>query len=166
LLRIHPALGALLLASLLACTSNGGVEVSANYDPLVTFPAEATYVWDLAANALPEDSALDRAGTDALLRSVADEAFAEKGWRVASKAPADFSLSYQFTVHTYIGPNASLALGSLSLLMSEGKTGRRVWAGFGRAEIHNGLSEEERRARLADGMERMLANFPPRQRPD
>ena len=165
MLRIRPALGSLLLASLLACASNDAVQVSANYDPLVRFPAEATYAWDPAANVLPEDSALDRAGTDTLLRSVADEAFAAKGWRAVPQTPADFRLSYQFTVHTYIGPNASLALGSISLLMSDGKTGRRVWAGFGRAEIHNGLSEEERRARLADGMERMLADFPPRQRP-
>ena len=159
-----PAL-ALLAVALLACASDD-VQVSANYDPLVRFPAEATYVWDDVANVLPEDSALDRASTDALLRSVADEAFAAKGWRMVPSEPADFRLSYQYTVHTYIGPNSSLALGSVSLLMSDNQTGRRVWAGFGRAEIHMGLTPEERRARLAEGMERMLADFPPRQRPE
>jgi hypothetical protein len=157
---------ALLLLALLACASDDAVQVSANYDPLVRFPAEATYVWDEAENVLPADPAFDRAGTDALLRSVADEAFAKKGWRAVPNDPADFRLSYQYRVHTYIGPNSSLALGSVSLLMSDNQTGQRVWAGFGRAEIHMGLTPEERRARLADGMERMLADFPPRQRPE
>jgi hypothetical protein len=162
--RIRSAL-ALFLLALLACTSDD-VQVSANYDPLVRFPAEATYVWDEVANVLPDEPSLDRAGTDALLRGVADEAFAAKGWRAVKSEPADFRLSYQYTVHTYIGPNSSLALGSVSLLMSDNETGRRVWAGFGRAEVHMGLSPEERRARLAEGMERMLADFPPRQRPE
>jgi hypothetical protein len=162
--RIRPALRLLVLA-LFGCASDD-VQVSANYDPLVRFPAEANYVWDEAANVLPDDPAIDRAGTDALLRSVADEAFAAKGWRAVPAGPAAFRLSYQYTVHTYIGPNASLALGSVSLLMSDNQTGRRVWAGFGRAEVHMGLSAQERRARLAEGMERMLEDFPPRQRPE
>jgi hypothetical protein len=156
---------ALLLLALLACASDDAIPVSTNYDPLVRFPAEATYVWDAVANVLPDDPAIDRAGTDALLRSVADEAFAAKRYRVVPSEPADFRLSYQYTVHTYIGPNASLAMGSVSLLMSDNQTGRRVWMGFGRAEIHVGLSLEERRARLADAMERMLEKFPPSQRP-
>lgn len=160
--RIRPLLALLLLAA--ACASDD-VEVSANFDPLVRFPAQATYVWDEVANVLPDDPAIDRPGTDTLLRGVADEAFAAKGWRAVPSEPADFRLSYQYTVHTYIGPNSSLALGSVSLLMSNNQTGRRVWAGFGRAEVHMGLSLEERRARLAEAMERMLADFPPRGRP-
>jgi hypothetical protein len=50
--------------------------------------------------------------------------------------------------------------------MSDNQTGRRVWAGFGRAEVHMGLTPEERRARLTDAMTRMLEDFPPRQRPE
>jgi hypothetical protein len=156
----------LALFALLACASDDAIPVSTNYDPLVRFPAEATLVWDEVANVLPDDPAIDRAGTDALLRSVASEAFEAKGYRVVASEPADFRLSYQYTVHTYIGTNESRALGSVSLLMSDNQTGRRVWMGFGRAEIHVGLTPEERRARLADAIARMLEDFPPRQRPE
>lgn len=154
-----------VLLPLLACASNDPIPVSTNYDPLVRFPAAATYAWDDAANALPDDPAIDRTTTDALFKDVADEAFAARGYRVAQGPTADFRLSYQYVVHTYIGPDVSRSMGSLSLLLSDHATGRRVWMGFGRAEIHVGLSPEERRARLADAMQRMLAKFPPSQRP-
>jgi hypothetical protein len=162
--RVLLPLAALLLP-LLACASGDAIPVSTNYDPLVRFPAAASYVWDDAANTLPDDPAIDRADMDALFKDVVDEAFAARGYRVTPGPAADFRLSYQYVVHTYIGPDVSRSLGSLSLLMSDGTTGRRVWMGFGRAEIHVGLTPEERRARLADAMRRMLEKFPPSQRP-
>jgi Domain of unknown function (DUF4136) len=163
LLRSAPCL--LAAALLLACASNDAIPVSTNFDPLVRFPAEATFVWDAAANKLPDDPAIDRETTDALLKGVANDAFAARGYRVAEGASADFRLSYQYVVHTYIGPDVSRSMGSISLLLADHASGRRVWMGFGRAEIHVGLSLEERRARLSDAMTRMLENFPPAQRP-
>jgi hypothetical protein len=160
-----PALAVLLLA-LLACASDDAIPVSTNYDPLVRFPAQATYVWDDGANTLPDDPAIDRADIDALFKDVANEAFAARGYQLTGGPSANFRLSYQYVVHTYIGPDVSRSLGSLSLLLSDHASGRRVWMGFGRAEIHMGLSPEERRARLADAMRRMLAKFPPSQRPE
>jgi hypothetical protein len=56
-------------------------------------------------------------------------------------------------------------VGSISLLLVEKASGRRVWLVFGQAEVHVGLSPEERRARLSDALTRMLAKFPPSQRP-
>ena len=162
--RSLPFLAAGLLA-LLACASDDAIPVATNYDPLVRFPAQATYVWDEAANSLPDDPAIDRETTDALLKDVANEAFAARGYRVVASAPADYRLSYQYVVHTYIGPDVSRAFGSVSVLLVESASGRRVWLGFGRAEIHVGLSPEERRARLSEAMNRMLAQFPPSQRP-
>jgi hypothetical protein len=158
----------LLLAAVLsfACASGDAVPVSSNYDPLVRFPAQASYVWDDAANTLPDDPAIDRTATDALIRDVADEAFAARGYRVSAGEAANFRLSYQYVVHTYIGPNVSRSLGSLSLMLSDHASGRRVWMGFGRAEIHMGLTPAERRARLADALRRMLEDFPPSQRPE
>jgi hypothetical protein len=152
---------AAVLFTLFACASDD-IPVSTNYDPLVRFPTQATYVWDEAANSLPDDPAIDRAATDALLRDVANEAFAARGYRgVESGAAANYRLSYQYVVHTYIGPDVSRAMGSLSLLLTDHASRRRVWMGFGRAEIDMGLSPEERRARLADALARMLAKFPP-----
>ena len=151
--------------SVFACASDYAIPVSTNYDPLVHFPARATYVWDDSANLLPDKQEIDRQATDALLKDVANEAFAARGYRVVT-GDADYRLSYQYMVHTFTGPDVSTATGSLSLLLVEKSSGRRVWAGFGQAEIYVGLSPEERRARLHDAMERMLQNFPPSQRPE
>ena len=156
---------AFALLALFACASDDAIPVSSNYDPLVRFPAQATYVWDEAANLLPEDPGFDRAGTDALLKDVANEAFAARGYRVAADAAAEYRMSYQYRVHTYIGPDVSRAFGSVSVMLVESASNRRVWMGFGRAEIHMGLTPAERRARLADAMARMLHDFPPAQRP-
>lgn len=152
-----------LCLSLLACASDE-IPVATNYDPLFRFPAQATYVWDDAANSLPDNPSVDKKSTDALLRQVVDEAFAAKGYRVTTGA-SDFKLSYQYTLHTFKGVESSHATGSVSLLLVERKTGRRVWTGFGEAEAYVGLTPEERRVRLREAFDRMLANFPPTQRP-
>lgn len=159
-----PVVVAAALLSLLACASDD-VPVSTNYDPLARFPAQATFVWDTAANSLPGNPSIDRASTDALLRDVANEAFATRGYRVTTGA-ADYRLSYQYVVHTFTGPDDSHAMGSISLLLVEKGSGRRVWTGFGQAEVYVGLTPEERRARLREALDRMLVNFPPSQRPE
>ncbi len=158
-------LSAIATAALAACASDDAIPVSTNYDPLVRFPAEATFVWDDAASSLPDIAASDRQSTDALLKDVANQAFAARGYRVVAGGTADYRLSYQYVVRTYTGPDVSRAVGSISLLLVEKASGRRVWLGFGQAEVHVGLAPEERRARLSDALTRMLANFPPSQRP-
>ena len=154
-------LSAVLLAG---CATRDDVSVTHAYDPLVRFPAEATYSWNVAASSLPDDPALDRGEIDALLKDVANEAFAARGYRVAPP-PAPYELSYHYVVNTRIAADRSKSVGSLSLQLAESASGRRVWVGFGRAEIYVGLTPEERRARLRDAFERMLADFPPTQRP-
>jgi hypothetical protein len=95
---------------------------------------------------------------------VANEAFAARGYRLAAP-PTDYQLSYHYVVNERIGADVSKAVGSLSLLLVESASRRRVWLGFGRAEVFVGLSREERKARLRDALERMLEKFPPSQRP-
>ena len=151
------------LIALVACASSDKIPVSTNFDPLYPFPARSTYAWDEAANIFPNNPDIDRKEMDALLKDVANEAFAAHGYRVTT-GPADYRLSYQFSVVSRRGVE-SVAVGSLSLLLTEAKSGRRVWTGFGQAEMFVGLKPEERRARLRDAMERMLQNFPPNQRP-
>jgi hypothetical protein len=145
----------------LACASNE-IPVSTTFDPLVRFPAQATYSWDDAAISLPDLP--DRAETDGLLREVAEEAFAARGYR-AAEPPTNFRLSYHYDVVERLGPDVAKAIGSVSILMTDAGSGRRVWLGFGRAEIFVGLSREERRARLREALDRMLAEFPPSGRP-
>ncbi len=157
------ALAALLALGLAGCASDD-VGVSTTYDPLTRFPATATYVWDDAARLLPEDPRVDVPAVDALVKEVANEEFAAHGYRLAASGASNYLLSYQYAVHTWTGPDASKAIGSLSLQLVESASHRRVWSGFGRAEIHVGLTPEERRERLRAALARMLKDFPPSQR--
>jgi hypothetical protein len=161
--RIPASVTAALLA-LAACAAHDAIPVSTTHDPLARFPAQATFSWDDAAISLPDDSEVDRRETDALFKEVANEAFAARGYRLAAP-PTDYQLSYHYVVNERIGADVSKAVGSLSLLLVESASRRRVWLGFGRAEVFVGLSREERKARLRDALERMLEKFPPSQRP-
>jgi hypothetical protein len=150
----------------LAGCASDDVGVSTTFDPLTRFPATATYVWDDAARLLPDDPRVDGPAVDALVKEVANQEFAARGYRAVDSGPSDFLLSYQYAVHTWTSPDASKAIGSLSLQLVESGSHRRVWSGFGRAELHVGLTPEERRQRLHVALARMLEDFPPAQRGD
>jgi len=166
---MHPRRLPVLLLALAVhaagCASDD-VGVSTTFDPLTRFPATATYVWDDAARLLPDDPRIDAASVDALIKQVADQEFGARGYRAVASSAPDYLLSYQYAVHTWTGPDASKAIGSLSLQLVENRSRRRVWSGFGRAEIHVGLTPQERRARLQAAFARMLEDFPPAQRGD
>ena len=150
---------------LLACASDDAIPVSSSHDPLYRFPAQASYAWDDDASSMPDSPGIDRETTEALFKQVAEDAFAARGYRASASPGADYRLSYQYVINTRTGPDESIAVGSLSLMLAERATRRRIWSGFGQAEIYLGLSPEERRARLRDAMDRMLQFFPPSQRP-
>jgi len=156
-----------LLAScalLVGCASDG-VEVSTTFDPLARFPAEARYAWDTRANALPRDPRLAELDLDRIITEAADEEFALHGYQRASGADSPaFHLSYEVAVHSWIGADNSRSLGSLSLLLTDASTGRRVWLGFGRAEVQMGLSKSERKQRMRRAIAKILEGFPPEQR--
>jgi hypothetical protein len=151
------------LASLAGCAS-GGIEVSTTYDPLTSFPAQASYAWDDRANKLPSDPRIVELDLDPLVKGAAEEEFAARGYRAVASGAPDYRLSYEIVVHTWIGVDNSRSVGSLSLLLVEADTGRRVWLGFGRAEVHVGLTRAERKQRLREALAEMLEKFPPAQR--
>jgi hypothetical protein len=157
------ALSAAFFVQLAACASDG-IDVSTTYDPLTSFPMQATYTWDDHANKLPKDQRLNPLDLDPLIKETANEEFADRGYRPHDSGPADYRLSYQLAVHTWLGPDNSTSVGSLSLLLVEEETNRRVWMGFARAEIHVGLTREERKERLRKALAQMLEKFPPAQR--
>ena len=86
--------------------------------------------------------------------------FASRGYRVA-EGPGNYKLNYRLQVHTWYGADNSRSVGTLSLLLREAASNRQVWLGFGKSEIHVGISREERKQRLAAALDRMLAKFPP-----
>jgi hypothetical protein len=153
----------LAAAALLGCASDP-IDVSTTFDPLAQFPAQATYVWDQAANKLPDDPRIASMELDSLIQEAANAEFAKRGYRLSTTASAHYRLSYDLAVHTWYGPDNSSSQGSLSLWLSEVVSRRRVWMGYVRAEVHVGLSREERLARMREAMARLLERFPPAQR--
>jgi hypothetical protein len=156
-------LAALSLVLLAGCASDG-VEVSTTYDPLALFPAQATYAWDDSANKLPPDPRLASLDLDRLIKQAAAEELAVHGYLQATSGSPDYRLSYELVVHTWIGADSPLSIGTLSLLLVESDSGRRVWLGFARAEVHVGLTAAEREQRLREAFAKMLVKFPPAQR--
>jgi hypothetical protein len=161
--RYGMALLALCILWQAGCASNS-IQTSTTFDPLTAFPAQATYVWDDRASQFPDDPRLQSLNLESTIKQLANEEFAKRGYRLAGASSPDYRLSTQLAIHTWIGADNSLSLGSLSLLLVEADTNRRVWLGFGRAEVYVGLSEQERRARLREGFAAMLEKFPPAQR--
>jgi hypothetical protein len=160
---IVSALPVLLFVHLAGCSSDG-IDVSTTFDPLTSFPTQASYAWDDLANKLPKEPRLQPLDLDSLIKEAANAEFAERGYRAVASESPDYRLSYELVVHTWIGPDNSRSVGSLSLMLVEAGTNRRVWLGFGRAEVHVGLTREERTMRLREAMAGMLEKFPPAQR--
>lgn len=156
-------LALLLLIPFVACRSSSPA-VSSTYDPLIAFPSEALYAWDDARNKLPDDEALQGMNLDAEIREVADAAFAQRGYQRVTSGSAHYRLSYSLDVTTWIAMDASQSNATLSFLLVEAASGRRVWLGFARAPVLRGLTPAERRARMEKAMAELLKNFPPKQR--
>ena len=159
------AFGAFLVLQLVGCASDD-VRVSTTYDPLTPFPASATWRWDESEISSPSDPRLSELDAGRLIRDAVESEFAARGYAVTSSSSAVYNVSYNLSIHTWVGPNASSAFGTLALEMEDAQTGHRVWVGFARAEIHVGLSPQERRERLRRVLARMLESFPPSQRGD
>lgn len=157
------ALSIIFLVHLAGCKSDD-FSVSTNFDPLTSFPVQATYAWDDLANRPPKEPRLKPLDLDPLLKEVANQEFSSRGYRPAASGSPNYRLSYDLTVHNWYGPDNSKSVGSLSLTLVEAGTGHRVWMGFARAEIHVGLTREERKNRLRKVVAAMLVKFPPAQR--
>ena len=155
-------LGALCLVALVGCASDD-VRTSTLFDPLSQFPAQGTFSWDAAANKLPTDERIQALDLDPLIREAANQEFSLRGYRVVTSGSPDYRLSYQVTVNTWIGADNSTSVASLSLLLVDAKADRRVWLGYGRAEMHVGISRDERMKRLRVAIAKMVEKFPPNQ---
>ena len=155
-----------LILQLAGCASKD-VQVTTTFDPLAVFPVTGTFQWDDKANRLPEDPRLGTSvNMDALIRTAANEQFAVRGYHLIESGTPDYLLSYDFSVYTWIAADNSRSIGTVSLWLAEAATGHRVWVGYGRAEIHVGLTREERQVRMSGAVAKMLDGFPPSQRGD
>ena len=140
--RHHRLLALVLLLAvglpLVGCASDG-IETSTTFDPLHPFPAQATFSWDERANRLPKDPRIQQLDLAPLIVEAANAEFSARGYTPVESA-ANYRLSFDQ------GSN------------------HRVWLGYARADVHVGLSVEERRERMRRAVTRMLVSFPPSQR--
>ncbi len=153
------ALSCLAIATLAACASD--LSVGASFDPLERFPAEATWRFDELRNVLPDDERIVAMNLGPALQDVVSAELAARGYRDTRSSLPDYLLSYQLNLTSRIRPEGSFAIGSLSLLLGDAKSGRRVWVGFAQTEVDVSRSDSERRKRLRGVMAEMLAGFPP-----
>ncbi len=153
-------LGTMLIAS--GC-AKPEFEASAIFDPLATFPPEATIAWNDEANHLPANPELQSIDYDRLIKLVSNQEFAKRGYNNAAPGSSDYWISYELTVHRWISAEKSRATGTLSLTLVDTSGNNRVWLGFGRAQVLVGLSEEERIERLRVILTEILETFPPDQ---
>jgi hypothetical protein len=160
--RSRALAAALALSLFLGCVS-GEPEVSTAFDPLVRFPAQATFLWDESAIREPDDPRIRELNFGPRLRKLTTEALIARGYREAESEAADYYVSYHLSVHSWISAEHSSSVGSLSILLIDAPSEQRVWMGFARAEAQVGLSEEIRNERLRAIVQRMFARFPPNQ---
>jgi hypothetical protein len=164
-LRRILALG-IALAAVSGCATDDthSTGVGATFDPLTMFPASATWAWDDAANRLPKDERIRSLDFDAIIKEVVPDEFAARGYVQASAAAPDYLLSYDLRMNTWISQTEARSIGSLSLLMVEAESGRRVWLGFIRAEMDMSNTRESRKEFITKELRKLLKDFPPSQR--
>jgi hypothetical protein len=156
-----------LILLLAGCASRNDVQVTTTFDPLAVFPVNGTFQWDDESNRLPENPRLNTSvDMDTLIRTAANEQFAAHGYHLIESGKPDYLLSYDFSVYSWIAADNSRSIGTVSLWLAEAATGHRVWVGYGRAEVHVGLTREERQVRMSGAVAKMLNGFPPTQRGD
>jgi hypothetical protein len=148
--------------SVVGCTSNDA-DFGATYDPITVFPPTARWVWDEAANKLPNDDRFDLPALDRDLKQVVGSEFGARGYAEAPSGDVHYLLSYELGIQTWMSQTEARAFGSLSVLMVEAATGRKVWLGFVRLQIDRSLTPEQSEERLRASVAGMLENFPPAQ---
>ncbi|MDH3687813.1 MAG: hypothetical protein OEP95_16395, partial [Myxococcales bacterium] len=99
-----------------------------------------------------------------LLVEEVDRSFAERRYRRVTAEPADYRLTYEVRLNTRIEADHSRSLIIVWLNLIETSTGDLVWTGAAQTKLHVGLTEKERRGRLADALDDVLEDFPPDQR--
>jgi hypothetical protein len=174
--RPSAVLACLLTLLLAACST---ILVETDHDSSVDFSRFRTWAWDPA-------TAHEPAAMDALVRPAVERELAAKGLgRVDTDTPdlhVEYSLavegrhvqtrseqSYAYSRGTYGGWGRGATErewkyeeGSLTLLLSDGATGRVVWRGTAREVVDPQRTDAERKAVVDEAVGKLLRDFPPR----
>jgi hypothetical protein len=136
--------------------------VGSTHDPLERFPGAATWSWDEQANKMPDDPRIESLDADAIIREVAAEEFARRGYTEVERDTGDVWLHSELGVATWMSQTSATGIGSLSLTLVEAASGRGVWVGSG-GPTPTSLSTARSVCALSQGDTELLKTFPPGQ---
>jgi hypothetical protein len=149
-----------LLCGLAACASKQPL-VGVSFDPLEPFPERASWRFDPTANVLPDDPRIRSLDLGPMLEQAITAELGAHGYTPAGSQVADYVVSYELSLTTRVRPETSISVASLSLLLRDAKTRRRVWIAFVQTQVDVRRSPEQRRENIRAVVAEMLANFPP-----
>ena len=154
--------------------------IQSDQDPAVSLDSYGTYTWSATQRA-PGDVRVTPALNMQILEDI-DRLLTDKGY-VRVNTNADFSVSYQITVEGenigatlsyYQGSNFGSDLGNpgtaarryeegtLIIDVLDGTSERLIWRGTATAEVRQRVNPEDRSAKVAEAVQKVLAQFPSR----
>ena len=166
--------------SLLLGGCAASMAIQAEGDPAVSFDSYGTYAWSPNQRASGDVRVTPALTTQ--IRDDIDQHLADKGY-VRVDTGADFSVTWLVTIEGetivqtldyYSGSNFKATVGNtgptarryeegmLIIDVMEGQSDRLIWRGTATAEVRQRPSMEERSSRVADAVQKVLAEFPSR----
>jgi hypothetical protein len=161
------------------------ITVTAEHDPSANFSALHTYAWRPGPQQGVGAPRFDSALIDRRVRAAVDRVLASKGYRTAAPGTTpDFLVGYHAVVRRKTsartinrrygyrvgglpgGPVSSARdyeQGTLLIDIIDPATMQLLWRGTGAGVVDPTASPEKREQRINDAVERILADFPPKQ---
>jgi hypothetical protein len=154
--------------------------IQSDQDPAVSLDSYASYTWSPNRRVSGDVRVTPALRTQ--VREDIDRHLADKGY-VRVNSGADFSVAWQVTIEGetivqtldyYSGSNFKATVGNtgpvqrnyeegtLIIDVMEGESERLIWRGTAKAEVRQRPSIEERSAKVAEAVQKVLAQFPSR----
>ncbi|MGB0014609.1 MAG: DUF4136 domain-containing protein [Candidatus Sulfotelmatobacter sp.] len=169
-------IGTTFAAVLIACSMGPAQEVRSNYMPGTDFSRYHTYKWvSIAGGSHPNQI------MDAQIKQAIDGQLASKGMSKADNDKADLLVGYQIAVDQEKQWNAygmggvrlggmgtatssTINVGTLVLDMYDPGNKQLVWTGHATKTIEPSESQEKNQKNLDKAMQKLLKNYPPKQK--
>jgi len=167
-----------LILTLMTCMVTFAQDVSANSMPGTDFSKYHTYKWVTIAGATQPNQIVD-----AQIKSSVDSQLATKGLTKTDSDKADLYIGYQVSLdqekqwNTYntgggyrwgggmaTATSTNITVGTLVLDMYDPSTKQLVWSGRATKTIDPSNSQEKKQKNLNKAMQKLLKEFPPKQK--
>jgi len=167
-----------LILTLVMCMVTSAQDVSTNSMPGTDFSKYHTYKWVAIAGATQLNQIVD-----AQIKSSVDSQLATKGLTKTDSEKADLYIGYQASLdqekqwNTYntgggyrwgggmaTATSTNITVGTLVLDMYDPSTKQLVWSGRATKTLDPSNSQEKKQKNLDKAMQKLLKNFPPKQK--